>query len=164
MAIKIRALRPKVTYNLPRVGVRLQRIIQLVFLASMLLGCLPMHERDEQARLAASPEVQRQYDAAFQDMLRQPADLEVLFKFAKLATELGDLEGAISAMERMLLIDPDLPQVRLELGILYYRLKSYDVAVAYLQTALNSSKLPQELRPRAEQVMARAEKRVRRTQ
>jgi tetratricopeptide (TPR) repeat protein len=129
----------------------------------MLVGCLPMHERDEQLRLAPSPELQRQYDMAFQDMLRQPADLEVLFKFAKLATEVGDLEGAISSLERMLLIDPDLPQVKLELGVLYYRLKSYDVAVAYLQKALNSPTLPQELRPRAEQVMVRAEKRVRET-
>ena len=119
-----------------------------------------MHESDEAKRLAPSAELQRQYDGAFQEMLRQPADLEVLFKFAKIATETGDLEGAISAMERMLLIDPDLPRVRLELGILYYRLKSYDVAYLYLETALKSPTLPPDVRPRAQQFMARAEKRA----
>ena len=40
-----------------------------------------------------------------------------------LASQTGDLEGAISALERMLLINPNLPRVRLELGVLYYRLE-----------------------------------------
>ena len=57
----------------------------------------------------------------------------MLFRFAALAAQTGDLEGAISALERMLLINPDLPRVRLELGVLYYRLGSYEVARTYLE-------------------------------
>src|SRR6188768_3535221 len=71
---------------------------------------------------AAKGDLERQYDEAFQETLRKPADLDVLFKFASLASQTGDLEGAISTLERMLLINPDLPRVRLELGVLYYRL------------------------------------------
>ena len=49
-------------------------------------------------------------------MIRQPANLDVLFRFASVASQTGDLEGAISALERMLLINANLPRVRLELG------------------------------------------------
>jgi tetratricopeptide (TPR) repeat protein len=99
-------------------------------------------------------DLQKQYDAAFQEMLRQPANLDVLFKFATLASQTGDLEGAISALERMLLINPNLPRVRLELGVLYYRLNSYEVAREFLQGALKSPNVPTEVRARAEQFIA----------
>jgi hypothetical protein len=102
---------------------------------------------------ATNPGLEAQYDAAFQEMLRQPANLDVLFKFASLATQTGDLEGAVSALERMLLINPDLPRVRLELGVLYYRLGSYEVARTYLEVALQSSSLTPEARSRAEGFM-----------
>ncbi len=108
---------------------------------------------------AASGDVEQQYDAAFQEMLRKPADLDVLFKFATVATQTGDLEGAISALERMLLINPNLPRVRLELGVLYYRLGSYEIARSYLEAALKSQALPPDVRSRAEQFMAEVMKR-----
>jgi Flp pilus assembly protein TadD len=73
----------------------------------------------------------------------------VLFKYASLASQTGDLEGAISTLERMLLINADLPRVRLELGVLYYRLASYEVARTYLETALKSPNIPPDVRSRA---------------
>jgi Tetratricopeptide repeat len=106
------------------------------------------------APAAPSSDLGKQYDAAFQEMLARPADLDVLFKFATLASETGDLEGAVSALERMLLINADLPRVRLELGVLYYRLGSYEVARTYLDSALKSPNLPPEVRNRAERFMA----------
>lgn len=119
----------------------------------MLAGC----QSDEFGERSAppSPELQRQYDLAFQEMLAQPGNLEVVFKYATVATEAGDLEGAIAAMEGMLLIDSDLPRVRLQLGILYYRLKSYEVARSYLQTALQSPALSPDIRKLAEKLLAR---------
>ena len=67
-----------------------------------------------QAQTAAvSASAEKQYADAFQEMLKNPADLDVLFKFATIASQTGDPEGAISALERMLLINPDLPRVRL---------------------------------------------------
>ena len=92
-------------------------------------------------------------------MLRNPADLDVLFKFATVATQTGDLEGAISALERMLLINANLPRVRLELGVLYYRLGSFEIAREYLETALKAQSLPPDVRAKAEQFMAEVEKR-----
>jgi tetratricopeptide (TPR) repeat protein len=109
---------------------------------------------------SASPTAtQADHDAAFQQMLRQPDNLDVLFRFATVASQTGDLEGAISALERMLLINPNLPRVRLELGVLYFRLGSYEIARTYLSAVLASASLPTEVRSRAEQFMAEIEKR-----
>jgi Tetratricopeptide repeat len=109
-----------------------------------------------QAPAAAPSEVQKQYDDAFKETMRKPADLDVLFRFATLASQTGDLEGAISALERMLLIDPDLPRVRLELGVLYYRLGSYEMSRTYFEGALKSPSVPPDVRAKAEQFMADA--------
>jgi len=114
----------------------------------------PARGRPSQPAPVTTADAQREYDAAFQEMLKKPADLDVLFKFAGLASQTGDLEGAISALERMLLINPDIPRVRLELGVLYYRLASYEVARTYLEGALKSPNLPPEVRQRAEEFMA----------
>lgn len=106
------------------------------------------------ASSAASSELRQQYNAAFQETMRKPDDLDVLFRFASLATQVGDLEGAISALERMLLINADLPRVRLELGVLYYRLGSYEAARTYLVSALKSPSLPADVRRKADEYLA----------
>jgi len=107
-----------------------------------------------------APDLQSQYDAAFQEMLHKPADLDTLFRYAMLAAQTGDLEGAVSALERMLLINADLPRVRLELGVLYYRLGSFEVARTYIETALQSTALPPEARARAEKFLAEIQTRL----
>src|SRR5215475_2495611 len=103
-----------------------------------------------------SSELKKQYDEAFEETLNKPGDLDVLFKYAGLATQVGDLEGAISALERMLLINPDLPRVRLELGVLYFRLGSYEAALTYLETALQSPSLPPDVKAKAQEYLAQA--------
>ena len=72
--------------------------------------------------------LERQYEAAFQEIFKDPGNLDKTFRYAELAVELGNFEAAISALERMLLINPNLPRVRLELGVLYFRLGSYQLA------------------------------------
>lgn len=99
-------------------------------------------------------DLQHQYDVAFEELLRRPTDLNVLFRFASLASQTGDLEGAVSALEQMLLVQKDLPQVRLELGVLYYRLHSYEVARAHIEVALKFPSLPAEVRARGEQLLS----------
>lgn len=111
------------------------------------------------AQAVPSSELDQQYDAAFEQMMRQPANLDVLFKFATVAGLKGDLEGAISALERMLLINPNLPRVRLELGVLYFRLGSYEAARSYLATAVSSPDVPPDVRSRAQEFLAEVEKR-----
>ena len=132
------------------------KLTAILLSAAILVGCQPA---DPVQR--ASPELQRQYNAAFQDMLSKPGDLEVALNYAKVATKVGDLEGAISTYEGMLIIDPNLSRVRLELGVLYYRLKSYEVARSYLETALQSPTLKADLRKPAEELLAKMPKQSR---
>ena len=63
--------------------------------------------------------IDEQYDAAFLEMYEDVGNLDKTFRFAELAIAVGDLEGAVAALERMLIIEPDLPQVRMQLGTLY---------------------------------------------
>ena len=127
-----------------------------LLLATVLVGCQSADPVQK-----ASPELQRQYNAAFQDMLDKPGNLAVALKYATVANQVGDLEGAISTYEGMLLIDSNLPRVRLELGILYYRLKSYEVSRTYLETALQSPTLPADVRKPAEQLLLKMPKQSR---
>ena len=62
-------------------------------------------------RIVANPE----YDAMFAQVLREPANLDLSFRFAEVATATGDYEAAIGALERMLFYNPALPRARLEL-------------------------------------------------
>ena len=131
-------------------GERVRYSMALVLLAAAALaGCQQPND----------PKLQREYDAAFQKMLDDPANMDALLEYSKIATRTGDYEGAISALERTLLINPDLPQVQIELAVLYYRIKSYAVADAYLQRALQSPALTPELRRAAEQMLAKSPKR-----
>jgi hypothetical protein len=49
----------------------------------------------------------------------------------------GDLEAAIGIFEQMLFYQEDLPRVRLELGVLYFRLNAYSSAQNYLESVFD---------------------------
>jgi Flp pilus assembly protein TadD len=61
-------------------------------------------------------------------MLQDPSNLDVAVEYASLSSQVGDYEAAVSTLERMLIFAPNTPRLQLELGILYYRLGSYEVS------------------------------------
>ena len=130
----------------------MKKLGRFLLLATVLVGC----ETAQQS--AASVELQNKQNAAFQEMLKDPGNLEVVMAYAQAATKAGDYEGAVGANEGMLIIQSDLPRVRLELGLLYYRLKSYDASRTYLETALASPTLPADVRKPAEKLLAKMPK------
>lgn len=99
---------------------------------------------------AANP----QYQALFKRMYADPSNLDVTFQFAQLATELGDYEAAIGALERMLFYNPNLPRVKLELGVLYFRMGGYQVARSYFEQALATPGVPPDVQARVNQFLA----------
>jgi hypothetical protein len=105
----------------------------------------------QQPATPASTVVQQDYDALFQAMYQSPSDLDASFRFAREAVERGDYEAAIGALERMLFFNPDLPRVKLELGVLYFKLESYEIARGYFLDAIKGDSAPAEIRG---QVMA----------
>jgi hypothetical protein len=121
------------------------------------------------AALAATPgQAQSQADdaamkAAFEETLAKPGDPPTLLKYADLAIKAGNLEGAISALERLLLIQGDQPKVKLELGVLYFRLGSYEAARGYLESAKASSRATEDTRQRAGEFLAQIDKKSNRS-
>src|SRR5258708_308634 len=97
-----------------------------------------------------SSELRAAYDQAFQLSMQNPSDPPTLAKFAELAIQVGDIEGAISALERLLLIDGEQADVKLELGVLYYRLGSLEAARMYLESARASKQASAEVKERAD--------------
>jgi tetratricopeptide (TPR) repeat protein len=113
------------------------------------------------AAQAASPSektaLKAQKNALFQQMLRNPDNLDVAFAYADVSARLGDCEAAVSALERMLLFNPNLPRVQLELGGLYFRMGSYDLACAYFDKAAAANP-PAAVRRRIDDYLAQIDK------
>jgi Tetratricopeptide repeat len=107
--------------------------------------------------------LERKKEQLFERMLANPADLDVLFAYADVSAKLGDSEAAISALQQMLLFNPNLPRVDLELGALYFRLGSLDVARSYFQKAADAHP-PPEVQQRIDKYMAQIGKQNAQTQ
>jgi tetratricopeptide (TPR) repeat protein len=78
--------------------------------------------------------VQREKEEVFKQLFKDPTNLSLLFKYANLSILVGDLEAAIGVFEQMLIYDSQLPRIRLELGVLYFRLGAYAMATNYLKS------------------------------
>jgi tetratricopeptide (TPR) repeat protein len=126
---------------------RLNPALRALVLPVLLLLMSSVHAADAES-------LRQSYDEAFQEMYKDVGDLDKTFRFAELAAQVGDLEGAIAALERMLLLDPNLPTVRMQLGVLYLRLESYGMAYAYLSEVRDDEQVPSEVREQAENLIS----------
>ncbi len=68
-------------------------------------------------------------------VLREPKNFDLTFEYVRVSSALGDYEGAIGALERVLAFAPNLARADFELGTLYFRLGSYDNAIHYFKAA-----------------------------
>ena len=76
--------------------------------------------------------IRKERQLIFDQLIEEPTNQSNLFKYANLSIILGDLEAAIGVFEQMLIYKPDLPRIKLELGVLYFRLGEYASAKRYL--------------------------------
>lgn len=123
-----------------RARVRGWRLALLALLAGLLVNGAAWAQEPLPGDRAA---LQARKEALFQQMLSQPANLDIAFAYANVSAKLGDNEAAVSALERMLLFNPNLPRVQLELGALYFRMGSYDIARTYFDKALAANPPPE---------------------
>jgi len=102
---------------------------------------LEEEERQRKARTRAAGKatdrrpVEGAGDITFQDVLDDPDNLGLNFRYAKAQIDSGNLTGAVATLERMLLIDPDLAEIRVYYGLVLFRLDSLGEAERQLQEA-----------------------------
>ena len=65
---------------------------------------------------------------SYADVLKDPDNVDLNFRYAKSQIANGNVRGAAGILERILLVTPDLPQIRLTYAIVLYRLDSIDEA------------------------------------
>lgn len=135
--------------------------LRLAFVTAALtfscnMGASAQSQQNEQTK----PELEKAFEQAFQAVLADPGNLDKSFRYAQLAIKLRDFEAAISAMERMLILNPSLARVRLELGVLYFRLGSFAIAKSYLLSATQGEDVPPLVRERVGVFLAEIDKRL----
>jgi tetratricopeptide (TPR) repeat protein len=99
-------------------------------------------------------------DLLFKRLLVKPDDLDAAFRYAELETELGDYEAAIGSLERMLYYNPNLLRVKLQLGVLYFHLRSYEMARSYFNAVLAFKDLPEDVRIEVQTYVAAVDRAV----
>lgn len=99
-------------------------------------------------------------DTLFRTMLSRPSNLDTTLQYAVSTERAGDVEASIGTLERLLFFNPTLSRVRFELGTLYFRLGSYEMARGYFLTAQTSPDATTELTQRAQEYLDTIEKKL----
>jgi len=112
------------------------------------------------AQQTARADGDAEFNSLFQATLQRPADVELAFRLARRAIEVGDYEAAIGVYERILFYNPRLVRVKLELGRLYYRLGAYESARAYFTPIADSAALTDAERQNISAYLVEIERRL----
>jgi hypothetical protein len=132
------------------------RHLIIVVLAGALIGAQPGLAQTP----APTSSLKNEQQALFDRSLKEPTNLDVAFRYAEVSTKLNDFEAAIGALERMLFFNPNLPRVKLELGVLYFRLGSYEMAKHYFTSAVADPATPSKIRAKVQAYLDEIEKRL----
>jgi tetratricopeptide (TPR) repeat protein len=108
--------------------------------------------------VAPPPTTTPEYNALFKRMFNDPTNVSLTFQFAERATKIGDYEGAIGALERILYFNPNLTRVKLQLGALYFKLGAYEMARSYFSQAQETG--PGDVQAEAGQFLAELDRRL----
>ncbi|MBI3299771.1 MAG: tetratricopeptide repeat protein [Elusimicrobia bacterium] len=97
----------------------------------------------------------------YEDVLAQPDNVELNYRWAKKQVEAGDIKGASATLERILMVKPGLTRIRLTYAVILYRLDN--MAEARRELELVKAQSSGAVRAEAEEYLARVEKRTRLT-
>lgn len=103
----------------------------------------------EEQRIAAEKELEE----LFSEVTQRPDDLDLNFKYAQLATKLGKYDEAIAAYERMLIVNPSLNRVKLDMALVYMKSGSYAQAKKLFEDVMAQNP-PQTVQDNINRLMA----------
>ncbi|WP_188913467.1 tetratricopeptide repeat protein [Aureimonas endophytica] len=103
------------------------------------------------AEAGSATDAQSRYDRALAGVQGDMGNPAMSFELAEAATQSGNVRAAIAALESVLLIDPTLSNIKLELGVLYLRAGSPAIAKRFIDEALSDPAAPADVRARAKE-------------
>lgn len=104
-------------------GVDPQSRLLILAMAAMLLACVGLPwPADAQQEPREEPRIK------YTDVMKDPDNIELNFRFARQQVADGNVKGAAATLERILLIQPDLAVVRVFYAAVLIRLDSLDEA------------------------------------
>ena len=114
-----------------------------------------------QSLLTGEAELRQKQAEQFQAMFDRPEDLDLMFAYALTSIRLKDFEAAISTLDRMLVFNPALVRVRLELAASYFRIGSYPIARHYFVQVVESPNADDTVKSRANEFLDIIDQRTR---
>lgn len=84
--------------------------------------------REAARQAAARKALETKETVTYEQILADPDNLDLNFRYAQSQVGRGDLVGASATLERILMIDPNLSQIRLFYALVLYRLDSLEEA------------------------------------
>jgi thioredoxin-like negative regulator of GroEL len=124
----------------------IRKLCFALFLGATLLSALPANAYATDTRA---------FMQAFRHSYKNPADVNAALAYAQEAVKIGNYEAAIPPLERILMFNPKLTEVRLEVGVLYYLLNSKDMARKHLSQVANDSATTDTNKARAASYLAK---------
>lgn len=101
-------------------------------------------------------------DIRYEDVLKDPDNIMLNFKYAQSQVKNGNVLGASATLERILLIDPSLDKVRLFYAVVLFRLDNWTESKRELDLLLEKD-LPNALREEVQVYVKQIKKRQKRT-
>lgn len=116
-----------------------------------------------QAQVSATEEAALRVEQSqqFAAMFEAPDDVGLMFQYAVTSIRLQDFEAAITTLERILIYNPNLPRVKVELGASYFRIGSYPVAKFYFDEVINDDTADPAMKERVQTFLDEINKRTR---
>lgn len=98
----------------------------------------------------------------YAEVLAHPDDVELNYRYALTQVRKGNLRSAAATLERVLMVKPDLPKVRLVYAVVLFRLDNLDDAEREL-AALRPQPMPESLRAELDDYLRQIRRRRRST-
>jgi len=102
-------------------------------------------------------------DVTFEQVAADPDNVDLNYRYAQTQVRHGNLKGASATLERILLVNPNLVQIRLFYGVVLYRLDNLMEADREVSAVLASNP-PESIKSEASRYLVEIRKRQKRTQ
>lgn len=122
----------------------------IIISVAAFLGATIIYLPHSHAYAQSKDVLEQQFDTVFNQMLQNPADKKITRKYADIAQKMGDFESAIPPLERLLMQEPENAMLKVEIGKMYFNLKSYDMAQFYFKDAKSMQKISSDTQKEAD--------------